>query len=296
MRPRAGRSGFVVFRIEAPADRIDELIAELSTLGTLGVEEREVGLLAYFESGADAAGADVLALADPDRRISVSGPEPVPDSDWEREWRSGLAPRRVAGLWIRPSFCASAGEPELVIDPQQAFGSGEHASTRLALELLLASLSPGDSVLDVGTGSGILALAALRMGATRALGFDTDPIAIENAAENRVHNRLPLSLYCGGLDALAANARFDVVVANLLLHELLPCLPALELRSRRALVLSGQLESERSRLGAALSNSDWRCVRELTEVQSGETWCARLLLHRDARKPSSNASRVSSSE
>ena len=270
------------------------MVAELSSLGTTGVEECEAELLAYFR--ADFATAALVAgLADVDRHISVSGPEPVPAADWEREWRSGLAPRCVAGLWIRPSWCAPAGLPELVIDPQQAFGSGEHASTRLALELLLETLRPGETLLDLGTGSGILALAALRRGAARAVAFDTDPIAIVNAAENRARNGLPLALYCGGLGALKKSARFDVSVANLLLHELLPCLPALAAHTRRALVLSGQLELERPRLDAAALPPDWVLVRERTEVQSGETWCARLLIHRDALQRSSNAPSVSSS-
>lgn len=289
-----------MFRIAAPEPEHERLIAELSTLGTLGVEERGE-LLAYF--AAESAGAArVLELADAPRRISVYGPEPVPETDWEAEWRRGLAPRRIGGLWLRPSFCASAGQPELVIDPQQAFGSGEHASTRLALELLLAALRPGESVLDVGTGSGILALAALRMGAGRALGLDTDPVALGNAAENRARNGLPLALYCGSLDALAPDARFDVSVANLLLHELLPCLPALLARTRRALVLSGQLERERERLDAALAesrtaltDSGFALADERFESQNGERWCARLLVHGDSRQWRSNSSSVSSS-
>ena len=294
MQRRAGPNGFVVFRVAAPPSERERLLAELSSLGTLGVEEREAELLVYFRS--DCAGAAAaLSLADPARRISVSGPEPVPDTDWEREWRSGLAPRCIAGLWIRPSFCASAGEPELVIDPQQAFGSGEHASTRLALALLLECLRPGETLVDVGTGSGILALAALRSGAAGAVAFDTDPIAIANAAENRARNGLPLALYCGGLEALAKSARFDVGVANLLLHELLPCLPALAARTRRALVLSGQIDFERARLDAAIPAKEWVCVREATEQQSGETWCARLLVHTGARTLSSSASSVSAS-
>ncbi len=268
-----------MLRVAAPPAEHERLLAELSSLGTLGVEERGAELLVYFTSEGAEAARQAKALADPARRISVSEPEPVPDTDWEKEWRSGLAPRCIGGLWIRPSFCPSAGEPELVIDPQQAFGSGEHASTRLALELLLGALRPEDAVLDVGTGSGILALAALRAGAARALGFDTDPIAIENAVENRARNALPVALYCGGLEALAPRARFDVGVANLLLHELLPCLPALASRTKRALVLSGQLESERARLEAALPGAGWSTARELCEQQSGETWIARLLLH-----------------
>ncbi len=235
-------------------------------------------LLAYFAADS-APGAELAALADPARAIAVHGPEPVPERDWEALWRAGLGPRRIGKLWVRPSFAESQGVPELVIDPQQAFGSGEHATTRLALGLVLDALQAGDAVLDVGTGSGILALGALRMGAGRALGFDTDPVAIANAAENRAKNALPLALFAGTLDALAPGARFDLAVANLLLHELLPCLDALAARARRALVLSGYLAGERARLDAALANSDWVCVRESSEVQSGDRWCARLLHH-----------------
>ena len=179
---------------------------------------------------------------------------------------------------MRPSFAESQGKPELVIDPQQAFGSGEHATTRLALgPRARRAARRATAVLDVGTGSGILALGALRMGAGRALGFDSDPVAIANAAENRAKNALPLALFAGTLDALAPGARFDLAVANLLLHELLPCLDALAARARRALVLSGYLAGERARLDAALAGSAWVCVRESSEVQSGDRWCARLL-------------------
>jgi ribosomal protein L11 methyltransferase len=293
MRRRAGSAGFVVYRIAAPEAEAERLIAELSSLGTLGIEERDAELGAYFPADA-AIDAAVRALADPERHIHVSLPERVPDADWEAEWRRGLAPRCVAGLWVRPSFCASAGEPELVIDPQQAFGSGEHASTRLALELLLGELRPGDSVLDVGTGSGILALAALRRGAGRALGFDTDPIAIANAAENRARNGLPLALYCGGIEALAHGARFDICVANLLLHELLPGLEALVARTARALVISGTLEREWEKLAEHPALAGLRSARSLSEAQSGDVWCARLLVHGDARQPSRSSPSESS--
>lgn len=280
MRRRAG--AFVEYRLAAPLVEAERLVAELSSLGTLGVEERGAELVAYFPADADVA-AGLAALADPERHISVSGPEVVPDADWEAEWRRGLAPRCIAGLWVRPSFCAPAGEPELVIDPQQAFGSGEHATTRLALELLLEALRPGDSVLDVGTGSGILGLAALRRGAGFTLGFDTDPVAVVNAAENRARNALPLALYCGGLEALVDGRRFDVCVANLLVHELLPFLDALAVRARRALIVSGALEREWTRLAAHPALARFRCAQKRCEAQSGDVWCARSFVHDDAR-------------
>jgi ribosomal protein L11 methyltransferase len=279
----------LLVRIEAPEAESDRLIAELWSLGTSGVEERpldarasHVELRAYF-AAPGAPLAALRALADPARDVHVSGPEPVEERDWEVAWRAGLAPRRIGALWVRPSFCASAGTPELVIDPQQAFGSGEHATTRLSLELLQEQLRPGDSLLDLGTGSGILGLGALRRGAARALGLDSDPVAIANAAENRARNGLPLALACATLDAVAEAARFDVVVANLLLHELLPCLDALAAKSRRVLILSGYLARERAVLQRALAGRPWTQVRESSEIQSGDRWCARALVHAAAR-------------
>ncbi len=279
-----------LFRIELPHLEVERVSAELHSLGTRGIEERmrpgDAGpeLLAYFATSA-ARAPQILALASDERGIRVHGPEPVPEVDWEREWRKGLRPRRVGALWIRPSWCDSAGSPEILIDPQQAFGSGEHATTRLALRLLLDTLEPGDRLLDVGTGSGILALAALRLGAAWACGLETDRVACANALENARRNRLPLQLVCGELGTLAA-ARFEIVAANMLLRELLPCLPRLLRVASRTLVLSGYLEEERAGLEQVLQDSEWRTLREEVEEQSGDRWSARVLGHPRFRQSS----------
>ncbi|HTO54982.1 MAG TPA: 50S ribosomal protein L11 methyltransferase [Myxococcota bacterium] len=283
MRTRGARAESLRVRLEAPERECERLIAELWSLGTAGVEERAPAgaathseLHAYFAAaGAPLAELEALARAIPGVRILEIAP--VPDQDWEVAWRAGLAPRRIGGLWVRPSFCAPVGSPELVIDPQQAFGSGEHASTRLSLELVQEELRADDSLLDLGTGSGILGLGALRRGTRRALGIDSDPIAIANASENRARNGLPLLLACATLEALAPRARFDVVVANLLLHELLPCLDDLAARARRVLIVSGYLERERAALDRALAATGLELARESSEIQSGDRWCARVL-------------------
>jgi len=287
-------------RIEAPERELERLSAELWSLGTAGVEETAaapgewVELRAYFAG--DPPGAELRALADAARGVRVHAPAPVAERDWEREWRAGLAPRRIGGLWVRPSFCASAGAPELVIDPQQAFGSGEHATTRLSLELLQDELAPGDRVLDLGTGSGILALGAVVCGAGAALGIDADPVAVANAAENRARSGRPLALAAATLDALAPSAPFDLVVANLLLHELLPCLPRLARHARRVLIVSGFLAGERGALDRASRELGLRCSRESSEIQSDDRWCARVLAHGAARSAASSASSASSAE
>ena len=166
-----------------------------------------------------------------------------------------------------------------MIDPQQAFGSGEHATTRLALELVLAALRPRDRVLDVGTGSAILALGALRCGAGWALGHDIDPVACRNAAQNRDRNGLSLALYCGTLEALAASAEFDLVVANLLSGRMRPWLGRLASLSRRDLVISGYLESERAAVVAGFGAYGWTVAAARSEAQSGDLWGAAQLVH-----------------
>ncbi len=250
-------------------------------------------LHAYFAE--DAPVAAVRGLADPGRGVRVDGPHAVPDQDWERSWREGLAPRRIGPLWIRPSWCAPQTPPELVIDPEQAFGSGEHATTRLALALLLDALEPGDAVLDLGTGSGILALASLRVGAAGAVGLEIDRVACRNAAGNRERNGLPLGLVCGSLDALAPAARFPLVVANMLSLRLAPWLDRLARHCTRALIVAGYLEHEREALLAPLVGRGWRVVAERSEQQSGDLWGASRLAHERLRQASRSSASVSSS-
>ena len=286
-----------VARYELEPGAVERLVAELDALGTLGLEERardgRAVVLAYFPRGRIER-TRLFALERVVPSLRFLGVSPVPASDWEREWRRGLAPRRIGSLWVRPSWCEPLPGPELIVDPQQAFGTGEHASTRLALQLLLDEVRPGDAMLDVGTGSGILALAALRCGAGSALGVDLDPVACASAAENRARNALPLDLVCGTLDALRARRRWDVVVANLLWSEMRPIFAQLGGHARRALVVSGLLATQAPGLDAACADSGWRSARERSEEQSGELWIARLLYARE-RQSSSNSSSVSSS-
>ncbi len=280
-------------RIQAPPEQVERLIAELHSLGTLGIEERPTELLAYFRAG-HAPAAEIAALGEARLGICVHEPERVPDTDWERSWRAGLEPHRVGALWIRPSWCTSMGTPEIQIDPQQAFGSGEHASTRLALALALDALVAGDRVLDVGTGSGILGLGALRLGAGQVLGLDIDPQACVNAAENSSRNQLPLALVCGTLDTIAPHARFDLVLCNLLLGGLEPYVRCLVEHASRGLVLSGYLGEERERVRLLVAGRGLVPERELEERQSGDLWCASLWGHARVRQSASRSSSVSS--
>ncbi|MFQ5696864.1 MAG: 50S ribosomal protein L11 methyltransferase [Myxococcota bacterium] len=286
-------------RITAPADEHGRLIAELHALGTLGIEEREGSLVAWFRA-AEAPRRDLEALADVARRIRVAAPRLQRDRDWQALWRRGLRARRIAGLWVRPSFVPSRGRPELIIDPEQAFGTGEHATTRLALSLLLECLAPGERWIDFGAGSAILALAALRSGARAALALEIDPIACATARRNASRNALDALIVCGSLDTLASPSRrgggrpFDGAVANLLWSRLRPWLEPLAARVDGPLILSGYLAAESREVSAVTRALGLETLDERREAQSGDLWCARRVQASRALQESSRVSSVSS--
>ncbi|MBI3747325.1 MAG: 50S ribosomal protein L11 methyltransferase [Chloroflexi bacterium] len=173
----------------------------------------------------------------------------VHEADWAEAWKAYFPVLRVGRrLVIRPTWRRHRREPDdvvLALDPGMAFGTGLHPTTRLCLAALegLADqgIVAGGRVLDVGCGSGILAIAALKLGAASALGVDTDPIAVEatlaNARRNRVVRRLRARQ--GSLPSAATG--FDLVLANLIAGVLVPLAPLLrdELRPGGTLVASG---------------------------------------------------------
>ncbi|MGH0034689.1 MAG: 50S ribosomal protein L11 methyltransferase [Myxococcota bacterium] len=228
----------------------------------MGVEERSdargVALIVYVPDPALAGLRAVLAGHDAVRagRARVDAPGPVPEVDWVEAWKQGLTALLLGDrLILRPSFVEAPASAtprlELVIDPGQAFGTGHHASTRLALECMLDPRSrwtTGQRVLDVGTGTGVLALAALRLGAGRALGLDLDPLSPVDARRwSRVNGLAERCDWLLGPIACVAGARFDWVLANLLRREMEPIAKALAAAVAPGghLVLSGLLAEER---------------------------------------------------
>src|SRR5690606_4181347 len=169
--------------------------AEAFEAGASGLEERteDTPVLIVY-APADRAEAVEAALAAVLGRAAVQPATPVPEVAWPESWKAGLRPPAVSPrLVVRPPFAAhplAPGQREVVIEPRQAFGTGDHATTALALEALDAALAarPAAHVLDVGCGSGVLALAALSLGAGRAVACDLDPVATREAHENAARN------------------------------------------------------------------------------------------------------------
>lgn len=206
-------------------------------------------LTALFDGAADVPAAVAAAAAAVGRPVPPGRRAEVPDADWVRLTQAQFAPIRIAdGLWIVPSWCEPIDPAalNLVVDPGLAFGTGSHPTTRLCLQWLASGLRAGESVLDYGCGSGILAVAAARLGAGTVVGTDVDPQAIAasvaNAAANAANARflLPGDLAAGAFDP------FDVVVANILTNPLRLLAPALAARVRPGgrIVLSGILEAQ----------------------------------------------------
>jgi ribosomal protein L11 methyltransferase len=173
----------------------------------------------------------------------------VDEADWADAWKAGFPVLRVGRrLVIRPTWRRHRAEPDdlvLALDPGMAFGTGLHPTTRLCLAGVEAlsdrGVLQGARVLDVGCGSGILAIAAVKLGATEALGLDTDPIAVEATIANARRNRLGRRIRAREASLPSGEVAFDVVLANLIAGLLVPLAPGLaaELRPGGALIASG---------------------------------------------------------
>jgi ribosomal protein L11 methyltransferase len=185
------------------------------------------------------------------------------ETDWENAWKRHFFVRHVGQrLVIVPSwrrYQPKAAEVILDLDPGMAFGTGVHPTTRLCLQLVERHLAPGASVLDLGTGSGILAIAAAKLGAARVLAVDIESTAVRVAQENVARNGVGAVVQVeeGELDRVPANARFDLILANINLRVIRQVLPDLAARLAPvgAAILSGVLREHEAALRAAVADA-----------------------------------------
>jgi ribosomal protein L11 methyltransferase len=211
-------------------------------------------VIALFEPAEDllqriAAAALIGGVSD----LSAIRIEEVAEQDWVRLTQAQFEPIRITdALWIVPSWHA-APNPEatnLVLDPGLAFGTGSHPTTRLCLEWLCANIRGGENVLDYGCGSGILGIAAARLGADPVMGVDIDDNALIAARDNADNNQVSMALRH---TRESLDETFDVVVANILTNPLCVLAPLLAARVAPGghIVLSGVLASQAEEVIAA---------------------------------------------
>ncbi len=237
------------------------------------IEERDDGTLVAFAGTTEAAGMLDRALRGYAESSVTVVHRVVDEVDWTTSWRDGIIARRFGRLTLSPSWLAHTIDegPRVILDPETAFGSGEHGSTRAALTLLERHLAPGDRVLDLGSGSGILSIAAVALGAARAVGVEVDaesvPVAELNAERNRVAERVRFVLG-DAADVAPLLAPVDLVLSNILRVVNIALLPEIHasLRAGGLAIFSGMEESEEGQFLPELAASGFAVVDEARDA------------------------------
>ena len=236
--------------------------AALFEAGAQGVQETSDALIAHVPDQAMANALLCAALeADPRARVET---EPLPNVDWSEQWKRGIHAQTVRTLTIVPPWLADGRDMDrpIVIEPAMAFGTGEHATTRGVVRLLHDVIRDGDRVADLGAGSAVLAIAAVKLGAARVAAIEIDHDAIGNAEENIARNGVADRVSVLEGDAatlLPLVAPVRVITANILSSVLIVLLPVLSasLASDGEAILSGILASERDEMVTELERSGW---------------------------------------
>ena len=243
--------------IDVQTDSPDLALAFVDDFGPTAVDVQHTRSARIFFPSSDARDAALRALAS---RFDVTAVD-VPDEDWARRSQENLTPISVGRITISPrpdSLPADADSIAIVVVPSMGFGTGHHATTRLCLAALQDVALAGRVVLDVGTGSGVLAMAARRLGAARAVGIDSDPDAIESARDNLALNPAvdEVEFVLADLSASPLPSA-DVVTANLTGALLIRSAPLLleAVRDGGVLILSGILAPERDAVREAFADA-----------------------------------------
>ena len=261
--------------VRSPGDSREAVASWLVGRTGQAVEEREDGTLVGFSENELTAGRLLREL----HAVFGSGvagcARPLPDIDWSARWKDGLGPRIIGRLTVTPSWTARGlpESPTVIIDPESAFGTGEHGSTRAALTLLDRHLCSGDRVIDLGSGSGILAIAAAKLGASQATGIEiddeADPIASANARRNGVEDRV--RFITGDAAVLAPLlGPVELVVSNILRSVNIALLPAIHasLGPGGLAIFAGMEVAERARFLSALGDAGFEPADDVVD----ESW------------------------
>ena len=247
-----------------------------------GLQKKLEGLqrIRLYLDSSDEAGMARLRQVCAQLGLPVSA-KPLPETDWSESWKDNYPPQEVGkSLIVLPYW---RGEEEtsrhkIILDPGIAFGTGAHPSTQMVMEVMERTVKPGDKCLDLGSGSGILSITALRLGAKTATGVDIDPKAEDAARENAAFNGFsaPEFTVCTGnvledkalMDSLAGT--YDVVLVNIVADVIIalsPVIPAF-LGPQSTVICSGILDVREAEVRAALEGAGLT----ITEVHSKETW------------------------
>ena len=262
-------------RVEVtPSDgaKAQAIAAAMFTAGAEGVHEDGPRLVTHLPAEMDPA-RFVEALRGADAAL-VAGHSSLEDVDWSEKWRDRITSHRLGALTVAPPWLADGLDPRtsVIIEPAMAFGTGEHPTTRGVVRLMQGAIRAGDSVADLGAGSAVLAIAAIKLGAGRAFAIENDHDSIANAEENCERNGVAerIAVLEGNAeDLLPLVAPVRLILANIISSVLLELLPlmAAHLAPGGQIILSGILLEERAKMLDALAAGGWRVEAEDPEEQ-----------------------------
>ncbi|MBL7978493.1 MAG: 50S ribosomal protein L11 methyltransferase [Bacteroidetes Order II. Incertae sedis bacterium] len=277
---------YVSLTVSVPSEEQDLLIAELIALGFESFLQENDHIQAFVAKNqypAEAANVvlDWLAHHGYPQQVSLDEIEP---RNWNAQWEASIRPIVAGSFVIAPTWSAVGGEyvgkTVIRIDPKMSFGTGHHQSTRLVLGFLPKFVRPNDRVLDAGTGTGVLGIAALKLGALHALVFDDDPWVEENVQENFLLNHVEYAyeLRICGMEGIY-EVGFDVIIANIQRNVLLEMMPDFQEKTKPNgfLILAGLLtETDRVPIIASAAAHGFTLEDEATE---DEWWSGVFLRH-----------------
>lgn len=268
---------YIELQLTLAPDFTDILTAELAELGFESFVETDEGLNAYIieaDFQPDAV-AELVARYEPQTAIAYTVTS-LEKRNWNAEWEANYQPIEVVTATASVRVRASFHEPDdrftydLLINPKMSFGTGHHETTYMMMQHQLTLDQRGKSVLDVGSGTGILAILAVKLGAASALAFDIEAWAVENAIENAALNACSLvRVFEGTIADVSTDDRFDVVLANINRNVLLADIPAYVTRMALGgqLLVSGFYEYDAPDIVQKAAESGLSVVMQLTRNQ-----------------------------
>ena len=259
--------------LNAPADEtVRELLSfQLHQLGFSGFMETVTGFHCYIPKALwnNALHESILFIVKEKQphSVTITAIAEIENQNWNRQWEESIQPVEVSKkIVITPSWHSlppEEGKIVLVIDPKMSFGTGYHESTRLMLRMMERTITPNSFVLDVGTGTGILAIAAIKLGSRRSVGIDIDEWSYENAKENAGRNACEdrVEILSGSMDAVG-EAGFDFILANITRNVIAELLPSMieKIAQNGMFLFSGLLAEDQSIIEKLLREKGYRVV------------------------------------
>lgn len=263
----------------------EQFIAELADLDFYGFEQFDDLLVATIEAPRfnDTSRELIEQLIGTVPGASVHERDHIEEKNWNEVWEQSIQPQRIGKFLVKPTWSderAEANEILLEIDPKMAFGTGYHATTRLILKQMEQIDFKNKRVLDAGTGTGILAIASIKLGADHAIGFDIDPWSEENAVENALINGVSeqVEIRFGSSEQIGESEKFDIILANINRNIILEMIPFFVNRTKEngIICLTGLLDGDENTIRNHLKNEPV----DVIDLQQENEWILFQLVKR----------------